>query len=173
MKRNLPPRIELAFPGGDVQVSPLQELMAEATVWDDVGVTAAGVTVRIKGTTREIDFEVDGFKADKKEIRVPAFYDGGGQWRVRFTPREAGNYRLRVSVGKPRRSKPVRPRNLVQDEFMYDGTRARNFVRVDPERTQRFVLDSGKPYFPIGDNCTLSLWSPYLELSPDMFRWDN
>ena len=110
------------------------------------------------------------FKADKKEIRVPAFYDGDGQWRVRFTPREAGNYRLRVSVGKPQRSKPVRHRNLVQDEFLYDGTRAWNFVRVDPERTQRFVLDSGKPYFPIGDNCTLSLWSPYLGLSPDMFR---
>lgn len=68
VKRNLPPRIELAFPGNDAEVTPLQELAVEATVWDDVKVTTAGMTSQFGTDGREVVFETGEFKPGKKEL---------------------------------------------------------------------------------------------------------
>ena len=68
VKRNNPPKIELAFPGGDTEVSPLQEIPVEAMVWDDVKITGAGMTFSFGSTNREIDFETAEFKPDKKNL---------------------------------------------------------------------------------------------------------
>ncbi|MGI9242362.1 MAG: hypothetical protein ACR2RV_16310, partial [Verrucomicrobiales bacterium] len=68
VKRNLPPKIELAFPGSDTEVSPIQEISAEATVWDDVQVAAAGASYQFGSEVREIIFDASGFKPDRKEL---------------------------------------------------------------------------------------------------------
>ncbi|MEO1843373.1 MAG: hypothetical protein ABGZ37_03745, partial [Akkermansiaceae bacterium] len=68
VKRNSPPRIELAFPGGDTEVSPLQEIPVEAKVWDDVKVTGSGMTFSFGTENREIDFDTAEFKPGKKSL---------------------------------------------------------------------------------------------------------
>ena len=55
VKANLPPKLDFVFPKRDVQVSALQELPVEATVWDDLGVTRIGATFAFGDETREID----------------------------------------------------------------------------------------------------------------------
>ncbi|MEZ5304738.1 MAG: hypothetical protein R3F11_29440 [Verrucomicrobiales bacterium] len=66
LKRNLPPKIEIAFPKKDAAVTPIQELPIEATVWDDVKVQAAGAVYAFNGEEVAIPFPSDGFKPDEK-----------------------------------------------------------------------------------------------------------
>ena len=49
VKPNTPPEIKLAFPAQDVKVSPLEEMLIEATAWDDFGILSAGIVVTIPG----------------------------------------------------------------------------------------------------------------------------
>ncbi len=46
---NRPPRLELTFPGKDVQVSPLEELMVEGQAVDDFGLIEYGLVVAVAG----------------------------------------------------------------------------------------------------------------------------
>ena len=48
--KNLPPELTPVFPGGDVVVSPLEELSLEASVSDDYGVTGYGLSYALAGT---------------------------------------------------------------------------------------------------------------------------
>ncbi|MDG2123601.1 MAG: hypothetical protein P8J87_07890 [Verrucomicrobiales bacterium] len=66
VKRNLPPKIELAFPKGDVDATPVQEVPLEASFWDDYGVVSAGMKYRFKGEESDVVFETVAFEADKK-----------------------------------------------------------------------------------------------------------
>jgi hypothetical protein len=47
--KNLPPEVTPQFPGGDVVVSPLEELTLEAEVADDYGLAGYGVTYALAG----------------------------------------------------------------------------------------------------------------------------
>jgi len=80
---------------------------------------------------------------------VPAFYDGAGTWRVRYTPRLAGRHTIQQVTlsGKPvERAKPS------PNEFPVTGTPGRGFVRIDPANPVRFIFDGGEPYYPLGYN---------------------
>ncbi|MBS0205832.1 MAG: hypothetical protein JSS49_23260, partial [Planctomycetes bacterium] len=46
---NNPPEISMVFPAQDVKVSPLEELLLEATVWDDFGLMEAGIVLTVPG----------------------------------------------------------------------------------------------------------------------------
>lgn len=46
---NQPPTFKLAFPGRDMEVSPLEELDVKATAWDDYGIQRMGVTYALAG----------------------------------------------------------------------------------------------------------------------------
>jgi hypothetical protein len=46
---NRPPELKLTAPGRDVQVSPLEELLLKATVWDDFGLQAYGIEYTLAG----------------------------------------------------------------------------------------------------------------------------
>lgn len=54
VKKNQPPRLEFTFPTRDIDVSPVEELAVEATVWDDVGVQRAGITFSHQGKNRDV-----------------------------------------------------------------------------------------------------------------------
>lgn len=60
--KNLPPELTPVFPGGDVVVSPLEELALEAGVSDDYGVTAYGLSYALAGMP-EKEISVSGEKA--------------------------------------------------------------------------------------------------------------
>ena len=86
---------------------------------------------------------------DLTTASVPAFFDGGSTWRVRYTPRLPGRYVIQqVTLN----GKPVELAKPSPNEFRVTGTPGRGFVRIDPANPMRFVFDSGEPYYPLGYN---------------------
>ncbi|MEM7010440.1 MAG: hypothetical protein AAF585_03050, partial [Verrucomicrobiota bacterium] len=66
LKKNLPPKLELAFPGKDSEVSALEEMTLEGKVYDDLGVKRVGATVTVSETTEEIVIAGDPLPGQKK-----------------------------------------------------------------------------------------------------------
>lgn len=81
--------------------------------------------------------------------RIPAFFDGGATWRVRYTPDRPGPHAV---AGITRNGKPIQPGGLSPTDFEVKGAPRPGFVRRDPEDAGRFVLDDGSGYYPIGHN---------------------
>lgn len=66
--KNLPPELTPVFPGGDVVVSPLEEISLEAEAADDYGVTGYGLSYALAGTEGH-DLVLRGTSNDKPQIR--------------------------------------------------------------------------------------------------------
>ncbi len=62
VKRNEPPKLELAFPGRDTEVSALEEVMLQGKVWDDLGLGKVGATVTVGERTETILLAQAGLK---------------------------------------------------------------------------------------------------------------
>lgn len=86
---------------------------------------------------------------DGKEAPLPAFFDGGSTWRVRFTPSQTGEHKV---AGITRNGQPVQPQRLSRSAFTVKEPRGPGFVRRDPNDHARFITDDGKAYYPIGHN---------------------
>jgi len=71
---------------------------------------------------------------------------GRSQWKIRFTPREAGTYQYYVEV---QGNDPVRSETA---EFTCAESDSRGFVRISKEDPHYFEFDDGSFYFPIGHN---------------------
>jgi hypothetical protein len=54
VKKNVPPKLKLTFPGRDFEISALQELPLEAEVWDDIEVLRTGMTYQFRGEETEV-----------------------------------------------------------------------------------------------------------------------
>lgn len=61
------PKIEVAFPKRDIQVSPIQELPLEARVSDDLSVQKSGLVYTLAGNTEEVLFEHAATEPKKAE----------------------------------------------------------------------------------------------------------
>jgi hypothetical protein len=86
---------------------------------------------------------------DTRTVRVPAFFDGGKTWRVRFTPDQAGRHQLtRVQLN----GREVQPEKFEKRDFDATGSPSAGFVRRDTRDKTRFVYDNGNSYYPLGQN---------------------
>jgi hypothetical protein len=81
----------------------------------------------------------------KKQIRVPAFWDGK-LWRVRFTPDAVGQYELTAY----RNGVQVPPSSLSASEFVCIRSDSPGFITRDPKHIQRFIFSNGAPYYRSG-----------------------
>jgi len=96
----------------------------------------------------ENDIEVVFTDPSGRRISVPAFYDGGTTWRVRFTPSSAGTYRYQAEArGKTALAEPA-----PSGTFRVTRSSQPGFVRVDRRNPRRFALDGGTPFYPVGMN---------------------
>ena len=86
---------------------------------------------------------------DLGSANVPAFYDGGITWRVRYTPRLPGRYVIQQVTLNGKAVERAKPS---PNEFRVSGTPGRGFVRIDPANPLRFIFDNGAPYYPLGYN---------------------
>lgn len=64
---NQPPKLELTFPGKDVRVSPLEELVLEGRVVDDFGLEEFGMVVAVAGREPQTIPLGSGVKSDKPQ----------------------------------------------------------------------------------------------------------
>ena len=93
------------------------------------------------------DVQVDAvFTAPSGATHVmPAFYDGGGTWKLRFNPGEAGAWTARLQ------SRPVN--DDLSGDFAFevaDGD-GRGFLAATPGRAWGFHFENGEPVFIMGD----------------------
>lgn len=83
-----------------------------------------------------------------RQVAVPAFYDGGTTWRVRFTPCETGAYRYSTKAAGQTRLAGAAPSGT----FRVTASQGQGFVRISRRWPTRFAFDSGRPFFPVGHN---------------------
>ena len=87
-------------------------------------------------------------------VRLPAFFDGDGVWRVRWTPRAPGQYRVSTVTlnGQPAKITALSPTSgwTVEAKTGLPG----GFVRRDPQDFARFITDdpARSAYYPVGHN---------------------
>lgn len=80
-----------------------------------------------------------------QELRMPAFHDGDGTWRIRFNPGEVGLWKLRTT------STPTDPELETEGEFSVTPRAARGFLRSTPGEAWGFTFESREPVFIFGD----------------------
>lgn len=73
-------------------------------------------------------------------------------WRVRFTPAEVGEYRVRLSA-RDRTGRAVSRAAT----FSVVPSKSRGFVRISKEDPRCFAFDDGTPFVPIGHDVPLGL----------------
>lgn len=84
-----------------------------------------------------------------QSVILPAFFDGGQTWRVRYTPTRPGAYEVAKVT---RNGKIVTPAALDRHSFTVTGRPGPGFVRRDPADAARFRFDNGDTYYPLGHN---------------------
>ncbi len=95
------------------------------------------------------DVQVTLRKPGGGTVEVPAFFDGGDVWRMRYTPISPGSYAV-ITVKINRET--AHEEKLEKKEWNVTGEPQPGFVRVDRGDHARFVFESGAHYFPLGHN---------------------
>ncbi len=86
-------------------------------------------------------------------VRVPVFYDGNSDWRVRVQASEPGVYRLeRVTETIENRSATPTIRLKSGETVKVSQASPIKFIQVDPKDVQRFIFSDGRIYYPFGIN---------------------
>ncbi|MBI3119280.1 MAG: DUF5060 domain-containing protein, partial [Candidatus Hydrogenedentes bacterium] len=100
-----------------------------------------------------------------RQLRVPAFWyepyrraledgkeellrEAGGEWRLRFTPEEVGEYRWELVWGGAARAS-----GEFQVEAETEAGAADGFIEAPPGKEGYFQRRAGKPFLLIGENC--------------------
>lgn len=97
----------------------------------------------------KVSVQVSVRKPDGGNVDVPAFFDGGKIWRMRYTPASPGNYSvISVKINGTR----VTEEKLEKKEWAVSGDPLPGFVRIAKGDSQRFLFDSGAQYYPLGHN---------------------
>jgi hypothetical protein len=98
------------------------------------------------------DVQVSLAQPDGATVRLPAFFDGNAIWRVRYTPRAPGRYKV-AGVTLNGRKARVSALTPGQWNVAVASGRPGGFVRRDPADYSRLAFDGdGSTYYPIGHN---------------------
>jgi hypothetical protein len=80
-----------------------------------------------------------------RALSMPGFYDGGGLWRVRFSPDEPGSWRYRITT------RPADAELETEGGFTVTEAETSGFLKSTPGRAWGFETESGDPVFLMGD----------------------
>ena len=121
-----------------------------------------------------MDLEVDVlFSNGKQEWKVPAFWDGGKTWKVRFASPEVGEYTYRaIATDKSNKGLNTGKKTLTVTEYTGDNPLYRHGpLRVTTDQ-RHFAYADGTPFFWLGDTwwkglCKRISWEGFQELTAD------
>ncbi len=106
-----------------------------------------------------LDIELDVlFEGPTGTMRVPAWWAGGGEWRVRFSPPQPGAYRFRTACSDASNA-DLHGREGEVRVSAYAGTNPllrHGSIRVTADR-RHFEHADGTPFFWLGDTWWMSL----------------
>lgn len=97
----------------------------------------------------ENDVRVEIAPAEGKPVLVPAFFDGNGTWRIRYSPRSRTTYHLRAVT---RNGQVVTPTEVTQRGLVAAKVGPTGFIGRDPKDIARLMYDGGATYYPVGHN---------------------
>lgn len=83
------------------------------------------------------------FQCGEESVRVPGFYDGGGKFKIRFSPATVGNWKYLTSSD-------VAELEGITGEFTCIAPSAGNHGPVRVVDKYHFQYADGTPYFPVG-----------------------
>lgn len=97
----------------------------------------------------ETQFDATFKSADGTEQRIPAFYNGGNEWVVRFTPSASGvwSYTTESEIS----SLNKKSGSVKVSESSYRGRKG--MIKADPKDPRHLVWEDGTPYFLMGFEC--------------------
>jgi len=121
-----------------------------------------------------VEVEVDVlFSKGRQEWEVPAFWDGGRTWKVRFAAPERGDYAYRaIATDKTNQGLNTDERLLTVTEYTGDNPLyQRGKLRVSQDR-RHFEFSDGTPFFWLGDTwwkglCKRLTWEGFQQLTAD------
>ena len=121
-----------------------------------------------------MDVQVDVvFEKDGLSWKIPAFWDGGNTWKVRFAPLETGNYSYRVfSDDASNKSLKGKKQSLSVTPYKGDNSLYTHGMIGISENGRHFVHADGTPFFWLGDTwwknlCKRMTWEGFQELAAD------
>ncbi len=125
-------------------------------------------------TNSFMDIEVDViFKQGERQWRVPAFWAGGGTWKVRFAPPVQGEYTYRVEcTDKANAGLNGKEQALSVAAYTGDNPLLKHgFLKVSSDK-RHFEHADGTPFFWLGDTwwkglCKRLTWEGFQELTAD------
>jgi hypothetical protein len=146
----------------------------EAEVWD-IFETSWETAKTYDNPFTDIEVEVV-FKKGDALWTVPAFWEGGGWWTVRFAPPEPGDYRYRV-VCSDRENNDLNGEWISLSVSAYSGDNMllkHGFLKVN-SKGRYFEHADGTPFFWLGDTwwknlCKRMTWTGFQELAADRRR---
>lgn len=93
-----------------------------------------------------VDYEITGTFTGKSEtVEVKGFYDGDGNYKVRFMPSFEGRYRFTVAGSFSEEA--------YEGEFTVTAPGEGNHGPVRAANTYHFAYEDGTPYYSIGTTC--------------------
>lgn len=101
-----------------------------------------------------------------KKIELPGFYYGAKQWRIRFVPRELGQWQYEAVLnGAPDAKRQA-------GSFTCEGTAGHGFLKLSQRNCFRMEYDDGTPFYPIGIQ-TCSFLQPDFDGPNEQGSWRN
>lgn len=93
-----------------------------------------------------VDYQIQGtFTGKNESVTVDGFYDGDGNYKVRFMPSFEGNYNFRISGCFMEEDK--------EGSFLVTPAGEGNHGPVRVANTYHFAYEDGTPYYSIGTTC--------------------
>lgn len=96
----------------------------------------------------DIDFSAKFTSGKDLMLEVPGFYDGNGQYVVRFTPPEAGDWSYLT-----RSTLTALDRQTGMLSVAEAGDESKGAIIIPPDAPTRFRYQSGESYYPIAFEC--------------------
>jgi hypothetical protein len=129
----------------------LLPLLAMATQRSEVFETSFESSKEYKNPFVEIEVDVI-FSDGKKQWKVPAFWDGGKTWKVRFAAPQKGDYSYHaVATDKSNKGLNTGKTTLTVTEYTGDNPLyQRGKLRVTKDH-RHFEFSDGSPFFCLGD----------------------
>lgn len=104
-------------------------------------------TAQVSGNPFDVELTGEFTGPGGIRLTVPAFYDGGGVWIVRFSPTQPGSWSLRTISAAPGLGGHVETDiecTPNRDPQIHGG------LRVDPRHPHHFIYEDGTRYFLMG-----------------------
>ncbi|MBA3708616.1 MAG: DUF5060 domain-containing protein [Planctomycetes bacterium] len=106
--------------------------------------TAMHCDLPVANPFRDAHLRGDFISPAGAHVAVDGFYDGAGDWRVRFVPRESGAWRYQLELDGPGFDEHASGR------FDCAGSMGDGFLRLSQRNPFRMEYESGRPFYPIG-----------------------